>query len=474
MRTLKLGPDITLPLDEVIGQCVAILGIRGSGKSNSAGVIFEELLAARYPLSIIDTDGEYFGLKEKHEVLVVGDGENVDVELDAEAASGVAEVSLREGVPVVVDVSGMLSEDRDAFVLEYLSTLWALAGRLRKPYMIGIEECHEFIPQSVRTALKDVVARIALRGRKRGLGTVIISQRSAKVDKDVLTQAGMLFLHRVVHEADMRVYGELLPWRKPEVKEAVAGLGLGECIFLAGQDVRKVQVRKRSTFHGGFTPAFQPVETPKLLQVREEILAAIQRAYEGEDGPPEAERPASRPNRARSQVLRLRTARDEAEGTRAQGGGVAVSHALITEEDDPEMCASVSGPPALRARGNGGQLPEEVLRQKERLVRRLSRRPLHERRMMAFLASREPRAYTTTELAAWIDCAEAALISEPPMDLIELGLLHRERLARGTTYQIRLRPFVSEAFEGFLDELGSDGLHSLVKHMRRALTGLTS
>jgi len=51
MQNLRLGPDLSLSLSEVIGQCVAILGIRGSGKSNTAGVIFEELLAARYPSS---------------------------------------------------------------------------------------------------------------------------------------------------------------------------------------------------------------------------------------------------------------------------------------------------------------------------------------------------------------------------------------------------------------------------------------
>jgi len=381
---------------------------------------------------------------------------------------------LREGVPVVVDVSGMLSEDRDLFVLEYLSTLWSLAGKLRKPYMIGIEECHEFIPQNVRTELKEVVARIALRGRKRGLGTVIISQRSAKVDKDVLTQAGMLFLHRVVHEADMRVYGELLPWRKPDVKETVASLGVGACIFLAGQDVRKVQVRKRSTFHGGFTPAFRPVETPKLLQVREEILAAIQRAQGGSTAsePPRAARRAARVGMPEGHARTWRRPVAQEDKGCAEVGIAGIAPEARTQETCTDGKCGLGSPTSER--GNGAHLPEEVLRQQHRLLRRLSRRPLHERRVLAFLASREPRAYTTSELAAWTDCAEAALISEPPVDLVELGLLHRERLARGTTYQIRLRPYVAEAFDGFLEELGADGLHSLVQHMRRALTNLTS
>ena len=55
---LSISSDLDLELEDIIGQCIAILGIRGSGKSNTAGVIFEELLRNNYPLSIIDIDGD--------------------------------------------------------------------------------------------------------------------------------------------------------------------------------------------------------------------------------------------------------------------------------------------------------------------------------------------------------------------------------------------------------------------------------
>jgi DNA helicase HerA-like ATPase len=200
---LNISVDLTLDLEDLIGQCVAILGIRGSGKSNTAGVLFEELLKYNYPLSVVDIDGEYFGLKERFEVLVVGQGEGVEIEVDVDCAKEIAEISMEKNVPIVLDLSGFLSEDRNDFLKEYLSALWSLAGKLRRPYIVGIEEAHEFIPQGVKTELKELIARVALRGRKRGLGAVIISQRSAKVDKDVLSQAGMLFLHRVVHEGQI-------------------------------------------------------------------------------------------------------------------------------------------------------------------------------------------------------------------------------------------------------------------------------
>ncbi len=144
--------------------------------------------------------------------------------------------------------------------------------------MISIEESHEYIPQGKKGELKEIITRIALRGRKRGLGAIIISQRSAKVEKDVLTQAGMLFLHRVVHEADMKVYNELLPWPKSKVREKVGLLDTGDCIFLNEKSASKIYVRERNTFHAGFTPSLDTVETPQLKQVGESILQAIEEA----------------------------------------------------------------------------------------------------------------------------------------------------------------------------------------------------
>ncbi len=448
MSVLNLGPELTFPLEEVVGQCVAILGIRGSGKSNTAGVIFEELLQAHYPMSLVDIDGEYFGLKEKYEVLVVGSGDHADVELNMATAGEVADLSLHEGVPVILDVSDMLSEEREQFVFDYLTRVWSLAGRLRTPYMIGIEECHEFIPQGVRTRLKDVIARIALRGRKRGLGAVVISQRSAKVEKDVLTQAGMLFLHRVVHEADMRVYGELLPWRKLEAKETVSQLEVGECIFMSGSAARKVKVRVRHTFHGGYTPSFRPVESPKLRQVRGRILEALARARMT---PSLAETDPSP-----CVALAFASAAPTAPAWEDHPTAAPRSQVALLEEEVPET----------------PDLPEPVLLRVDRLLRRLRRLPPVQQRLVGFLVGQEPSAYTTYELAAWVDCPEALLRVEPPLAALDMGLVTCERLARGVTYRGMVRQYVDEAFSGFASGLGAEGTRRLIAYLRRRIVSL--
>ncbi|MFW6005855.1 MAG: helicase HerA domain-containing protein [Candidatus Bipolaricaulota bacterium] len=278
MKELYISDDLDFSLGEIIGKCIGILGIRGSGKSNTAGVIFEELLKHNYPLTVVDIDGEYFGLKEEYELLVIGEGKNVDITIEPEDAPQVAEISLKQSIPVILDLSGYLKEEQRNMLKHYFTALWNWAGKLRKPYMIGIEESHEFIPQGKKSELKEIITRLSLRGRKRGLGAVIISQRSAKVEKDVLTQAGMLFLHRVVHEADMKVYNDLLPWKKGQVREKVNQLDTGDCIYLDEKTTKQIYVRERSTFHAGFTPSLDTVETPQLKQVGESIIEAIEEA----------------------------------------------------------------------------------------------------------------------------------------------------------------------------------------------------
>ena len=501
---LNISKDLELDLESLIGQCVAILGIRGSGKSNTAGVIFEELLNNNYPMSIVDIEGEYFGLKEKYEVLVVGTGDGVEIEIDAGCAAEIAAVSMEKNVPVVLDLSGFLSEERNEVLMEYLSSLWNLAGTLRRPYIIGIEEAHEFIPQGVKTELKEMISRIALRGRKRGLGAIVVSQRSAKVEKDVLSQAGMLLLHRVVHEVDMRVYSELLPWRKSEVKEIIGSLETGNCIFMNGETVRPIYVRERATFHAGFTPSLEAVATPELKQVSASIIEAIERAREG------------RGRRTRTQELEEQLARlqekltqkeekiDELEETARTLGYIKVEvpqspppdvvrrdsapqeavssgfvpHLMGTARCDSalerltarERVASETGwgvidvAPAVPA-SSSSALPPAVRRHIDRLIARVERRSLLERRVLAFLFKHAPGSYTASQIGAWTHCAREMIEDELPRDLLEAGLIARERRTDGLRFQSRLKTFVSSEFAVYLPDIGDSGLHAVTRQL---------
>ncbi|MBU1048625.1 ATP-binding protein [Candidatus Bipolaricaulota bacterium] len=507
-KPLHISKDLDINLEDLIGQCIAILGIRGSGKSNTSGVIFEELLQNDYPLSIIDIEGEYFGLKEKYEVLVVGKGDGVEIEIDADCAGEIAQVSMEQNVPVVFDLSGFLSDERTEVLKAYLSALWNLAGTLRKPYMIGIEEAHEFIPQGVKNELKEMIARVALRGRKRGLGAIIVSQRSAKVDKDVLSQAGMLFLHRVVHEVDMRVYSELLPWRKSEVKEIINALDVGDCMYVNGDNVLPIYVRERSTFHAGFTPSLEAVKSPELRSVSASIIETIEKAREGK-GP---KSPTQQLESRIETMERLMDTKDQriaeledvartlgyikleipsfvSEGASPPVGQaerearLAHSLPLVVAADDASMdiiesfhatsiaphadASGVAVEPFVK--GVSRTLPPAVNEHIERLISRFSREEILHRRVLAFLIEHSPGSYSTHQIAAWTRCPQELIDDDPPQGFLSSGLIARERRTSGIVYRSALRTFVNREFRVFQPDIGDNGLHYVTRLLRERL-----
>src|SRR5258707_7482692 len=157
-----------------------------------------------------------------------------------------------------------------------------------------LEEAHEWVPQGERTPLKQLLPRTALRGRKRGLGIILMSQRSAKVEKDVLTQVPLLFLHKVVHPVDLKMYKELIPLPGTQVETMVGALQLGEAIIVFNQNVTAAHVRPRHTYHAGATPTLGTTVEPELRRVDEKTLRELQALLTSEKktapGPDQARR----------------------------------------------------------------------------------------------------------------------------------------------------------------------------------------
>lgn len=64
---VQLGPDLSLPID-LATEAIAILGRRGRGKTNTAGVIAEEFITHGVPVCVVDTVGVWWGLRLEHEL----------------------------------------------------------------------------------------------------------------------------------------------------------------------------------------------------------------------------------------------------------------------------------------------------------------------------------------------------------------------------------------------------------------------
>lgn len=269
-----------LPVQSVLTGRTAVLGKSGSGKSNSASVIIEQLLERGYSCLIVDVDGEYFGLKEEFEVLVLGDSPEAEGRVGPAHAEWVASRALEDNVPIVLDISGFADEEGvDAgsgeareLVRSVAQELYRLEQELQKPFLIVVEECHEFIPQSgAIDALGQQLIQIGKRGRKRGLGLMGISQRPADVQKDFISQADLLVWHRVTWKNDVNEVGRVLG---SDYRDAVGDLRDGEAYVRADWDetIERVQWNRKRTFDAGATPELGEMERPDLKSVSGDLL----------------------------------------------------------------------------------------------------------------------------------------------------------------------------------------------------------
>src|SRR5258708_14091306 len=111
-----------LQTQTLVGRSIAVLGITGSGKTNTAAVLIEELLSNDLPLTIVDIEGEYWGLKERFEILVAGRSEHAELEIGPENAGKLAEISLKRGISVILDLSDFKKQESYEFLLEYFNS----------------------------------------------------------------------------------------------------------------------------------------------------------------------------------------------------------------------------------------------------------------------------------------------------------------------------------------------------------------
>jgi hypothetical protein len=322
--------EVAIPVVEILTGRGFVTGKSGSGKSNTASVVVEQLLDAGYPVAIIDADGEYYGLKEEYELLHVGADEECDIQVGAEHAEKVASLALEQNVPIILDVSGYLDDDEaDALIRETARHLFAKEKKLKKPFLLVVEECHEYIPEGGGMGeTGKMLIKVGKRGRKHGLGIMGISQRPADVKKDFITQANWLVWHRLTWENDTKVVSRIVG---SEYGEEVPNLNAGEAFVQTDwtdSGIRRVQFNRKRTFDAGATPGLDDFERPELKSVSDALMQDLEGITELQEQ--EHDRVAeleSQLERKQAQIAELenelQTARDVSNAARKMANALA-------------------------------------------------------------------------------------------------------------------------------------------------------
>ena len=271
------GQSVDIPVVELLTGRGFITGKSGSGKSNTASVVAEKLLDNGFGLLIVDIDGEYYGLKEEYEILHAGGDEECDIQVTAEHAGKIASLALEQNVPIILDVSSFLDEsEAEKLLTEVAKQLFAKAKKQKQPFLMLVEECHEWIPEKGGMGeVGKMLIKIGKRGRKHGLGIVGISQRPADVKKDYITQCDWLVWHRLTWNNDTKVVGRIID---SQYADAVEDLDDGEAFMMTdwAEQVRRVQFHRKQTFDAGATPGLDDFERPELKSVSDDLVSELE------------------------------------------------------------------------------------------------------------------------------------------------------------------------------------------------------
>lgn len=279
---LKLAENLTLPA-EAVTQTFAILAKRGVGKTYAASVMAEEMLKAGQQVVAIDPTGAWWGLRSSFSIAVFG-GDHADLPLEESAGEVIANAIVEHRFSAVLDLAHFRKGQLIRFMTAFAESLYRLN---REALHLFVDEADAVAPQGrsyggdenrMLGAMEDIVRR----GRKRGLGCTLITQRPAVLNKNVLTQCESLFAMRLVHPKDIDAIMEWInvhadPAEADAVVKSLPTLGIGEAWFWSPGwlgALKRVKIRERETFDSSATPKpGERAKAPKELAALD--LAAL-------------------------------------------------------------------------------------------------------------------------------------------------------------------------------------------------------
>ncbi|HLE98025.1 MAG TPA: DUF87 domain-containing protein, partial [Candidatus Thermoplasmatota archaeon] len=173
----------------------------------------------------------------------------------ASKGTDVTELVRRNKVSVV-NLKGVSPDLQEVVVARLSRKLFEArkAGRI-PPFMLVVEEAHNFCPERGLAIAhsSDVLRTVASEGRKFGMGLLIVSQRPAKVDKNVLSQTNTQIILKVTNPHDLKAITHSVEGLAGDTEDEIQRLPVGVAIVSHPRLGMPLlcEVRPRETSHGG-------------------------------------------------------------------------------------------------------------------------------------------------------------------------------------------------------------------------------
>lgn len=295
LRRIHISNDLSLPL-EVVTQTIGVLAKRRAGKSYAARRLAEQLFRAGQQIVIVDPKGDQWGIRSAADgispglpIVILG-GERADVPLEVHSGEVVAKLVVEDRVSVLLDLSLFRKHEVATFMSSFLENLYRLKARevYRTPLMLIIDEADAIAPQKpmkgeerMLGAAEDIVRR----GGQRGIGCALITQRSAVINKNVLTQIQILITLRTIAPQDLAAIDAWIDVHGTEeerktLKASLPSLPTGDAwVWSPGWPsvegiFQRVRIDRIETFDSGATPkpGEKRIEPKNLADVDLDVL----------------------------------------------------------------------------------------------------------------------------------------------------------------------------------------------------------
>jgi hypothetical protein len=306
-QEIKISDDLSLPAD-LVSQTIAFLAKRGMGKSFAADVMIEGMAAIGAQVVIIDPTDCHWGLKSSADgksegfPFIIFGGNHSDIELLPESGKVIAEFVVESGQSIIICTRLLSNAKARQVVGDFFEHLYHIKGQKGKntPIFCMIDECDLFVPQFVTMDVAKCVGAIddaTRRGRNVGIGIGLISQRPAKVNKDVLSQVEVLIAMQTGGTHDRKALKEWIEAnadadRMNEFISELVKLQRGEAWIWSPswlQILKRIKFISKKTFDSGYTPrAGETRIIPRklaqvdLAKLSSEIQSTIQRSKDND------------------------------------------------------------------------------------------------------------------------------------------------------------------------------------------------
>jgi len=261
---------------DLVTKVQAILAKRDMGKTYLAGVVEEEFIKNNLPFVVIDPMHAHYGLRSKYYVPVLGPVDPTektfqpDIEIEPWDGPIIAQMVGDFNQSCILDISNWDEDTQREFVTGFCDWLFKIN---KTPRHLFIEEADIFAPQIIggnphARKSKHALNTIVRRGRGRGLGATLITQRPQVIDKSILNQADIYQILHVSGHHEISAIKFLLQsynMDKALLKktlEKIIKFKPGDCLLYSPSWLSKIKVykvRAKETYHAGATPQFNQV-----------------------------------------------------------------------------------------------------------------------------------------------------------------------------------------------------------------------